>query len=256
MGLRKWMWVLAGALVLALAASPVLAAGPGGGWLRGGDGSWLGQLRLQLRDRTCAELGVTPEQFRQAWQRAATGLVDELQAQGKITADQADQIRQRIQQGEPGPWGLPGLGGRGHRAGMGVHLQAGRQALDELAGFLGMTREDFWAALRSGKSVAQVAEERGKTRQDVSAFLTAKVKERLDQAVKDGKITQEKADRVMAAFQAHLSQMLDRVPNCPGGPCGGPGAGPAGRGGRWQRGGQGCRPPAPQAPAVPQSSGL
>jgi len=250
------MWVLAGALVLALAASPVLAAGPGGGWLRAGDGSWLGQLRLQLRDRTCAQLGVTPEQFRQAWQRAATGLVDELQAQGKITAEQAEQIRQRIQQGEPGPWGLPGMGGRGHRAGMGIHMQAGRLALDELPGFLGMTADEFWTELRSGKSVAQVAEERGKSRQEVSDFLTAKVKERLDQAVADGKITREKADQIMATFQAHLPQMLDRMRNCAGGPCGRPGAGPAGRGGRWQRGGQGSQPQAPQAPSAPQSSGL
>lgn len=246
------MWVLAGALLVALAASPVLAATPAGGWLRAGDGSWLGQLRLQLRDRVCAELGVTPEQFRQAWQRAATGLVDELQAQGKITAEQAEQIRQRIQQGEPGPWGLPGLGGRGHRAGMGIHMQAGRLALDELPGFLGMTADEFWTELRSGKSVAQVAQERGKSRQEVSDFLTAKVKERLDQAVADGKITREKADQMMATFRAHLPQMLDHVP----GPCGGPGFGPGGRGGRWQRGGQGSQPQAPQAPSAPQSSGL
>lgn len=254
MGLRKWMWILAGALVLALAASPVLAAGQGGGWLRAGDGSWLGQLRLQLRDRTCAELGVTPEQFRQAWQRAATGLVDELQAAGKITSEQAEKIRERIAQGEPGPWAIPGIGGRGPRGGMGIHLQAGRLALGELAGFLGMTPEDFWAALRSGKSVAQVAQEKGKTRQEVIDFLTAKVKERLDKAVQDGKITRERADQIMATFQACLPQMLDQVHKGCAGPCGCPGAGP-GRGGRWQRGGQGPQP-APQAPSAPQSSGL
>ncbi|MDI6893731.1 MAG: hypothetical protein QME70_03800 [Bacillota bacterium] len=256
--MRKWMWVLAGALVLALAASPVLASGGGGRlWARNGAG--LDQLGVQLRDRTCAELGVTPEQFRQAWQRAATAIVDELQTQGKLTAQQADRIRQHIQQGNPDLWGMPRVGGKGVRGAMGIHMQAGRLALDELAGFLGMTPEDFWAALRSGKSVAQVAEERGKTRQEVIDFLTAKVKERLDEAVAAGKITQERADQVMATFQARLPQMLDFVRNCTGCPSGVPGSGMGGgRGGRWQRGGQGPQAPQPQAPQpqAPQSGGL
>lgn len=88
--MRKWMWVLAGALVLVLAASPVLAAGMGGGRLRARDGSGLDQLRLQLRDGTCAELGVTLAQFQEARQRAAIKLVDQLQGQGKLTAQQAE----------------------------------------------------------------------------------------------------------------------------------------------------------------------
>lgn len=256
--MRKWMWVLAGALVLVLAASPVLAAGMGGARLRARDGAGLGQLRLQLRDATCAELGVTPEEFQQARQRAAIKVVDQLQAQGKITAQQAERIRQRIEQGDFGRgMGRPADGprqgmGPGTR-GAGIRLQAGRLALDELAGFLGISTEDFWAALRSGKSVAQLAQERGKTRQEVIDFLTARVKERLDEAVAADKITQERADQVMAAFQAHLPQLLDYVRDCSNCPCGAPGTG-GGRGGRWQRGGQG--PQAPQAPEAPQSSGL
>jgi len=243
--LRRWMWVIAGALVLALAASPVLASGVGGQRMRARDGSGLDQLRLQVRDRVCTELGVTPEQFRQAWQRAATQVVDEAQAQGKLTPEQADRIRQQIEQGNPGFRAGRAAAGKGRWA-MGIHLQAGRWALDQLAEFLGMTPEDFWSALRGGKSVAQIAQERGKTRQEVVDFLTGKVKARLDEAVATGRITQERADEAMAAFQARLPQVLDYVRDCTGCPgCGGPGA-------RWQRGGQGPR--APQPSQEPQAS--
>lgn len=254
--MRKWMWVLAGALVLVLAASPVLAAGMGGGRLRARDGSGLDQLRLQLRDGTCAELGVTLAQFQEARQRAATKLVDQLQEQGKLTAQQAERIRQRIEQGDFGA-GMGRRAGAGAgaapngRGGHGIRLQVGGLALNELAGFLGMTGEDFWAALRSGKSVAQVAEERGKTRQEVVDFLTARVKERLDQAVAAEKITAQRAEQIVAAFQARLPQLLDYVRDCSNCPGGTPGPG---RGGRWQRGGQGAG--APGTPATPQSSGL
>lgn len=177
-GMRKWIWVLAGVLVLVLASSPVLAAGSGG---------------QRTRDRD----------------------------------------------------------GLGMRAQAAVRLQAGRLALQELAGFLGMTPEEFWNALRSGKSVSQVAAEHGKTAQEVIDFLTGKVKARLDEAVAAGKITQERADQVLAAFQARLPEILDRVRNCTGyqsptgacgGGCGGPGM--RARGGQCF-GGPGARAPRP-----------
>lgn len=209
--MRRWMWVLAGLLVLALAASPVLAAGNGAG---ARDGSGPDRIRQQLRDGTCGT--------------------------GPVLAGDGSGARRGPGAGSPAAAGDRGAG---------VRLQVGRVALDELAGFLGMSVGDFRAALREGRSVAQVAAEQGKTREEVAGFLTARVKARLDEAVAAGTITQERADQVMVAFEERLPQLLDAERSCPGCPCGAAGAG-GGRGGRWGQGGRG-----PQAPAAPRASG-
>jgi hypothetical protein len=79
--------------------------------------------------------------------------------------------------------------GRGHFGGAG---------LDAAAEVLGMTTDELTTALQSGKTLEQLAEDAGVDIQDVQdAIQAARVEEmrdRIQQAVDDGTITQENAD--------------------------------------------------------------
>ena len=79
--------------------------------------------------------------------------------------------------------------------GPGLHNQA---ALDAAAKVLGMTSDELSAQLWGGKTLAQIADEKGiditTVQQAVQAAMLAETKAAIQQAVTDGNMTQAKAD--------------------------------------------------------------
>ncbi len=103
----------------------------------------------------------------------------------------------------PIPWGPRGFGGRGVMSG-GYGLMAPYQDVmhTAIAEALGLTVEEFNAALAEGKTLWQIAEEQGVSLEEVTA---AKLEARADvlaQMVADGVITQEQADWMLSRMQA------------------------------------------------------
>lgn len=87
------------------------------------------------------------------------------------------------------------LHGRGPGGGRGF---LGGTGLEAAAGALNMTTDELTAALQSGKTLEQLAEEAGVDVQDVKDAIQAahatEMRERIQQAVADGTITEENAD--------------------------------------------------------------
>jgi transposase-like protein len=103
---------------------------------------------------------------------------------------------------EPDPLDKPfgGFGGRG----LG-RFGGDRWAMfDAVAESLGLTPEGLFAELHAGKSMAEVAEAQGVDTETLGDALQAARVEAIQQAVEDGTLTQEQADR-----------MLDRLENMP-----------------------------------------
>ncbi len=110
---------------------------------------------------------------------------------------------------------------------------------EEVQTYLGMTLEQIQAERLAGKSLAQIAVEKGKTRDGlISTILDAK-KATLDEQVAAGKLTQAQADAVYANVQQQVPVMVDRTDVGPG--CGAAAAGQTAgtrmgmMGGRWNR---------------------
>ncbi len=132
----------------------------------------------------------------------------------------------------------PGMG-----TGLGLGMRGGPAWAgqpEEVQTYLGMTEEQIQAERLAGKSLAQIAVEKGKTRTGlISTILSAK-KAILDEQVAAGKLTQAQADAVYANMQQQVPVMVDRTDVGPG--CGAAAA--AGQtagtrmglmGGRWNR---------------------
>ena len=144
------------------------------------------------------KLGKTPAEVEAALKGVQHDRVGDAQRAGRITQQQADQMNQRIDQGAALPIG--------HYAHQGHHGE-----WMALAQFLGVTPQDLATELHSGKSLAQVAADHGKSRDDLKMFIASQEKAHLDQAVKDGKLTQDQANQHLQAMSAGLDAAIDRT---------------------------------------------
>ena len=80
-----------------------------------------------------------------------------------------------------------------------------------LAEALGMTSDELTAAVNSGKTIAQIAEEQNVSRSDLVAALEAAHVESLDQAVAAGTLTQEQADSILEQMDGRYEWMIDNM---------------------------------------------
>ncbi len=137
-----------------------------------------------------------------------------------------------------------GLPGRGPADGM-----------SDIAKLLGMTLDQIWAERIQGKTLADLAKEKGVDTQALVDVLVSLQKTQLDQAVADNRLTQAQADKWLDWYkQAATLQLTEPyglgfgIGGMRGGP-GGPGGrgGPGGVRGFGPMGSNGATPPQPQA---------
>ncbi|GAB4422678.1 MAG: hypothetical protein Kow002_12090 [Anaerolineales bacterium] len=79
------------------------------------------------------------------------------------------------------------------------------EALEVVADVLGMSTDELTAALKDGKRLPELAEEAGVEMEEVRAalkeFQEKATRERIEQALEDGKITQEHADWLLEGLE-------------------------------------------------------
>ncbi len=171
--------------------------------------------------RVAAKLGISEDTLTSAMQETSVEMLDEAVASGRLTQEQADQIKARA--GEDGllfPFGGP------------QHGPGGRSVVPEAAAqALGITQDQLMTELKDGKSLAEVAQAQGMSVEDFKAALLTQVKAQLDSLVADGTLTQEQADRVMQNTEENIDSIVNAVGGFRGG--GGPGHGAGGLG-PWQ----------------------
>ncbi|MCI0791614.1 MAG: hypothetical protein J4O02_07580, partial [Chloroflexi bacterium] len=83
--------------------------------------------------------------------------------------------------------------------------------VNTVADTLGMDKRDLVAELRSGKTLAEVAQENGVDVDEVIEALVEVADERLDQAVESGRITGEEAEGKLASIEERISALVDKV---------------------------------------------
>jgi hypothetical protein len=196
--------ISAGVVVLALTAfaATMTFAAPAA---QDTTGTSTAQTQAQeFLSKLAAKLGISQDQLQSAMTSTQKDIVSEQLAQGKITQSQADEMNQQINNnnGLMPFMGMFGGHGPGHMGGLGEDLSS-------LSTFFGITTNELQTALESGKTLAQIATDHGKTAADLKTYITDQTKTKLDQAVKDGKITQQQENDELT----QLSQRIDAMIN-------------------------------------------
>lgn len=112
---------------------------------------------------------------------------------------------------------------------------------DAVTKLLGMTSEQIYTERAAGKTLVDIAKEKGVTDQQLLDAMLAGQKQVIDQAVKDGNLTQAQADWMLERMKAMAPFTLSN-PFTPGGFGGGPMM-------RGMRGGFNRWAPAPTTPS-------
>lgn len=159
------------------------------------------QLFQTFLEKFAANLGVDKDKVTEALKQTEQQMIDEAVAEGKMTQEQADKIKERLQNGQffigPGPF----LGHKqfGPREGKGAGPAMLAQAL-------GLSEDELKALLKEGKTIEEIAQQQGMTMEQLQQKMKELKIQAIQQAVKDGKITQEKAE-----------QMIQKIQNAPAG---------------------------------------
>jgi hypothetical protein len=218
--------------LVAGAAGLAVLAGSGGAYAAGQSGSAPNRPapvdraaeQKAFLDDVAKRLNVTREQLDAALKGAAEARIDAAIAAGKLTKEQGDAAKKRLNSGAPllpglgpivgghGPKG-PGGPGFGHGfGGRGFALGLSRESAEGAAKYLGITTEQLREQLRDGKSLADVAKARSKSLDGLKAAIKDAATKRLDQAVKDGKLTQAQRDELAKDLDERIDDIVNLTP--------------------------------------------
>jgi hypothetical protein len=197
----------------------ILAATVAGLAVTGGVGAGIAASQDDSRtssffDAVARHLGISSQELEDATRAAAIDQVDAALEEGRITEEQAEELKSRIESGDVPPFLGPGLffgGPRGdgeHEFGFGFGFHFGEK-LDAAAEYLGVTEEELRSALREGKSLAEIAEEQGKSVDGLEDALLAAAETRLNEAVADEELTREQADRILERLRERIDDLVN-----------------------------------------------
>ena len=149
------------------------------------------------------QLGVQPSALSDALKKALENRVDAAVAAGTITKAQGDELKSRIESGD-----FPLFFGGG---GPGFHHGGFFGGLDAAATYFGLTQAELRTQLESGKTLAQVAQDKGKSVDGLIQALVDDAKTHLDTAVKDGRLTQAQEDSLLSDLKQHVTDLVNGV---------------------------------------------
>jgi hypothetical protein len=184
-------------------AGLAIAAGVGGAYAATRDNPTPAEQRQAVINDVAKRLGVQPNALTNAFKAALADQVDAAVAAGRLTKAQGDALKARIQSAQVPFFG--GLGGFGHH-GPGFGPGA---SLDAAAAYLGLTQAELFTALRSGKTLAQVAGDKNKSVDGLVSAIVAAEKTHLDQDVKDGRITSAQEQQILSDLPARAKAMVN-----------------------------------------------
>ncbi len=219
--MRRRYWVMMGVIALAVVVA----------------GSAVAATKLEspseqskaIINDAAGRLHVTPGALSSALRQALDDQIDAAVKAGRLTKQQANELKARIDKGQmPLVGGLGygfgfgghgfGVGGHGfgfgHRGGMfGAGLAGGMlgTGLKTVASYLGITQAQLQSALASGKSPAQIAKAHGKTADGVVAALMAATKTRLDEAVTAKHLSSAQEKAILSKMQTFYTSLVNRT---------------------------------------------
>jgi hypothetical protein len=144
------------------------------------------------------QLGVTPSALSAALKKALENRVDEAVAAGRLTKEQGEELKQRIESGDLPLFFGPHGGPHDHFGG-----------LDAAASYLGLTEAELRTQLESGKTLAQVAKDRGKSVDGLIQALVDAATKRLDADVAAGRLTKEQEQQILSGLKDRITAFVN-----------------------------------------------
>lgn len=199
-------WILRHKIVVGVV---VLAFAAAGGGAFAATQSSSNPQSVFLND-VAKRLHVSPQRLTSALKAAMIDRLNAAVKAGRLSAAQANAIKQRIEHGVAPPFFLgpgPGPGDFGHPPGfLGGPPPFG--PLGTAAHYLGLSGAQLFNELRAGRTLAQIAKSRGKSVAGLEQAMAAAVKSRLDEAVKAGRLSRSREQQILSTVSGRLRDFI------------------------------------------------
>ena len=160
-------------------------------------------------DDAAGQLGVEPSKLSAALKQALENRADAAVADGRLTKEQGERLKERIEANEVPFFGL-GPGGFGHHGpGGDAHHLFFHAKLEAAAKYLGMTEAQLRDSLEDGKSLAQVARDKGKSVDGLVDALVDQAEAKLDEAVENGRLTEAEKKEMLAGLKERITDLVN-----------------------------------------------
>jgi polyhydroxyalkanoate synthesis regulator phasin len=196
------------------AAAALAVGGAGAGIAATRLGRSPGEESKAVVSDAAKQLGVQPSELSAALKKALENRVDRAVADGRMSKARGEALKRRIESNDFPLFGPPGF--RPHRFGdfgpferFGHHGHFRPAGLPVAASYLGLTVAELRAKLDSGKTLAAIAKDEGKSVDGLVAGLKADLRKHLDEAVSAGRLTRAQADRVLSEADEHIRAFVE-----------------------------------------------
>jgi polyhydroxyalkanoate synthesis regulator phasin len=198
MSKNRWFQAGAAGLLLALVVGGIaMAGGRSNSPASAKDKQKYADLYVE---KLAARLGISADALRTAGKQAAEDVIAQALKDGKITQEEATRLRERISSGDFNGFGFPRFGK--HSEDRNALKEAFTTGFEATAKKLGMTTGALRESLRSGKTIADLAKAKGVTLASLGAAVADAVKPVIDRLVKDGVLSQERANSLLAKVRS------------------------------------------------------
>jgi len=177
-----------------------------------------------LLDAAAQALGLTTQQLQQKLSDGKTTIADVAKQQNvelsKVIAAMVAADQSRINnivnnplpkfRGPGGPGGPAAFGPNarpGFRGGMGIGPLSA--SIDDIAKALGITTDQLMTDLKNGQSIADIAKSKNLDLNTVINTLVGDADARIDQAVKNGKLTQTQGDNLKSTVKTAITNLVN-----------------------------------------------
>jgi hypothetical protein len=161
-------------------------------------------------------LGISQDKLEGAIEDATIARIDAAVARGDLTKEQGEELKKHVRSGD-GPEILPGF--PGPKLGIGPLGPPekgffpgpfpGFDFVEKAADYLGMDAADVRKALRDGKSLADLAKDKGKSVDGLEQALREAIRKDANKAVDDGDLTKKQADRIADKLGSAVDELVE-----------------------------------------------
>ena len=190
--------------IVAGAAAALAVGGAGAGIAATRMGSSPADESKAVISDAAQQLGIEPSRLSSALKKALEDRVDAAVAAGRITKAEGNDLKQRIESDEFPLFGPPILGLGVHHFGPFIF-----PGLSTAASYLGLSESQLRDKIDSGKSLAQIAKDEGKSVDGLVAALKDELKQHLDEAVSAGRLTKVQEDRILSDADRRIRDFVN-----------------------------------------------
>lgn len=148
-------------------------------------------------------LGIAPSKLSAALKKAFEDRIDAAVAAARLTKQQGDELKQRIESGDFPLFGPPAFG-----PGFGAPHPF-FHGLDAAATYLGLTEAQLESRINNGKTLAQIAEAEGKSVDGLKAAMLKDARAKLDEAVKAGRLRKAEEQQVLKDLGQRIEDLVN-----------------------------------------------